>query len=314
MKSMRAVIVLMLCCASMAFGAGQTEGANAGKDALKIAFITKSYQHSFFEYMRVAAMDMAKEKGINLSYFAPTKPYNLEEQTRLVDDAIAKGVDGILLVPVDSVGMVPAVERANKAGIPVAIVNTKLQGAKVVTFAAIENYDAMYQLTEYMMDKMGHKGRVIILEGAAGSQTAIDRLKAMQDVIAKYPDVKVLASQTANFNRADGMAVMENLLQTYPDFDAIISANFEMSLGAIEALRAANKLSGKLISGFDFMEEGVAAIKKGEATVTMDQNPQGQATQALDALVRSIKGEQVPPFIKIDGILIDKSNVDKYLK
>ena len=313
MKTLRLTVLLLMCAAMASFANGEGDSsASSRDDVLDIAFICKAYNNPFWEYMRVAAFEMAEEEGFNITYLAPTKPYNLEEQTRLVDDVVAKGVDGILLVPVDSVGMVPAVERANRAGIPVAVANTKLQGGDIVTFAAIENYDAMTDVAEYMMKKMDYKGNVVVLEGTSGNQTAIDRLSAIQDVTARYPDVKILASQTANFDRAQGMAVMENLLQSYSNIDAVLSANFEMGLGAIEAIRANGKIGEILVCGFDNTPDGISAIKKGEAVVTMDQAPGAQATGALSALIKHINGEEVPSRIKVDGVLIDENNVDQF--
>jgi len=235
--------------------------------------------------MHEGAKKVAEENNIDLIYLAPTKPYNLEEQTRLVEDLIEKKVDGIVLVPVDSAGIVPVIERVNKAGIPIALANTNATGGDVVTFSAIENYEAMTLVAEYMVEKLGKKGKVIILEGTPGSQTAIDRKKALDDVLAKYPDIEVLASQTAEFQRAKGMQVMENLLQTYPEIDAVLACNDEMALGAIEALDAAGRLEGTLVSGFDANDDALKAVYEGRMVVTCDQQPGKQAGDAMLALI-----------------------------
>ena len=311
MKKQILIMLAALFITSFAFSEGSQESSKS-KDSLEIAFINKSFANPFFEYMRLAVVEMADEEGFTLSYLAPTKPYNLEEQTRLMDDAIAKGVDGIVLVPVDSSGMVPVVERANQAGIPVAVVNTKINGGDIVSFSAIENYDAMTVVAEAVAKELGGKGKVVIIEGTAGNQTAADRLKAIENVISRNPGIEILASQTANFDRAQGMSVMENLIQTYSDIDAVLSCNATMALGAIEALRSADRLNNIVIAGFDMTADAVKAIMDGDMFVTMDQNPEAQALSGVIAVLNTIKGVEVEKQVKIGGVLINASNVDDY--
>jgi len=280
------------------------------------ALVTKALNNPFWDMMREGVEKVAAENNADLIYLAPTKPYNLEEQTRLVEDLIEKKVDGIVLVPVDSAGIVPVIEKANKAGIPVALANTNATGGEVVTFSAIENYDAMTLVTEYMVKKLGGKGKVIILEGTPGSQTTVDRLKAQQDVLAKYPDIEILASQTAEFQRAKAMQVMENLLQTYPEIDAVLCGNDEEALGAIEALEAAGRLQDTLVSGFDANDDALKAVYEGRMVVTCDQQPGKQGGDALLALIDYINGKTVPKRIVTPGFLVDKDTVteERYMK
>jgi ribose transport system substrate-binding protein len=285
-----------------------------GAEPYNFALVTKSVNNPFWDMMHEGAQEVADANNIELTYLAPTKPYNLEEQTRLVDDLIERGVDGIALVPVDSAGIVPAIERANEAGIPVALANTNATGGEVVTFSAIENYDAMTLVAEFMMERLGEEGKVIILEGTPGSQTAIDRKRALDDVTAKYPDVEVLASQTAEFQRAKGLQVMENLLQTYPEIDAVLSCNDEMALGAIEALDAAGRLEDTLVSGFDANDDALKAVYEGRMVVTADQQPGKQAGDALLALKDHLEGESVEDRIVTPGFLVTEETVDQYLE
>jgi len=130
-----------------------TEAPEAKK--YTFALVTKSLNNPFWDMMHEGAKEVAAANNIDLIYLAPTKPYNLEEQTRLVEDLIEKKVDGIVLVPVDSAGIVPVIERVNKAGIPIALANTNATGGDVVTFSAIENYEAMTLIGEYMVEKLG---------------------------------------------------------------------------------------------------------------------------------------------------------------
>ena len=283
----------------------------------KFGLVTKALNNPFWELMHEGAVAVAEANNSEILYFAPTTANNLEEQTRLVDDLITQKVDGIVLVPVDSEGIIPAIERANAAGIPVALANTKANGGKFITFSAVENYDAMTQVAEYMVEKLGGKGKVVIIEGTAGAQTAIDRLKAINDVLAKNPDIEIVASQTAEFARAKALEVMENLLQTYPEIDAVFACNDEEALGAIEALDAAGRLEGTMVSGFDGNSDALKALTAGRMTVTMFQNAPAQAGDAVQALLDFLAGKTVEERIRTGAVLIDSTNVaefEKYIK
>ncbi len=279
---------------------------------LTIALVTKALNNPFWGYMKEEFEKVCAANGVDSIYLAPTKANNLEEQTRLVEDLIQKKVDGIVLVPVDSDGIVPVIKRANAAGVPISLANSKAFGGQVVTLSAIENYDAMTLLAEFMVSKLSGKGKVIILEGPAGAQTNTDRLRAVRDVLKKYPSITILASQTADFQRAKGLQVMENLSQTYTQFDAVLSMNDEMALGAIEALDSAKRLNNVLISGFDASDPALKAVMDGTLVVTMDQNPRKQAGDAAQALIDFINGKKVPDRIVTPGILVTKQNIQLY--
>lgn len=284
----------------------------APAESYTFGLVTKALNNPFWDMMHEGAQAVAEANNVELIYLAPSKPNNLEEQTRLVDDLIARQVDGIVLVPVDTEGIVPAIERANEAGIPVAISNTRAAGGDTITFSAIENYEAMLLVAEYMMDALGGEGKIVILEIVAGAQTGIDRLAGVMDTIAKYPGIELLASQTAEAQRAMALDVMENLLQAHPQIDAVIACNDEMALGAIEALDAAGRLDETLVSGFDANNDALQAIYDGRLLVTLNQNPQAQAGDALQALLDYLAGKPVEERIRTNAALVDASNISDY--
>ena len=285
----------------------------AAQKPLRMGLIVKNLVNPFWVYMRQGAEVAAKKYGVELTTYAPTKPDNVEEQIRIMEDLIQKKVDAIIIVPADSNGIVPGIERANAANIPVALANSNAFGGKVITFTGVENYAGMVQVAEYMVKKLGGKGSVVILEGVPGAQTAMDRKQAADDVLKKYPDIKVLASQTALNQRGEGMSVMENLLQRFPSIDAVFGTNDEMALGAVEALDAAKRLDKTMVSGFDCNNDAVLAISQGRMVVTLDQQPGEQAASALEAAVQFLQGKEVPKRIVTPAALVDKSNVAAYL-
>lgn len=308
----KSLLVVCLVSLVLTFSPASLSAQSKTGKKLTIALVTKALNNPFWGMMKDGAEEVAKQNGADLIYLAPTKANNLEEQTRLIEDLIQRKVDGIVLVPVDSDGIVPVIKRANSAGIPVALANTNANGGQAVTFSAIENYDAMVMVAEYMASRLKGQGKVIILEGTAGAQTTTDRLRAISDVLKKYPGISVLASQTADNQRAKGLQVMENLAQTYSSIDAVFCTNDEMALGAVEALDAANRLGKIMVTGFDANNDALKAVMDGRMVVTMDQNPQKQAGDAVQALIDYIGGKKVPKRIVTPGVVVTKDNIALY--
>ena len=147
-----------------------------------------------------------------------------------------------------------------------------------------------------MVEKMGGSGTIIELEGTPGASPAIDRKKGFDEVIAQNPGVKILVSQTAQFSRATGNSVMENLMQAYPNFDGVFGANDEMIIGAIEAMSAAGvDPSTKVTAGYDATPDAMTYIRQGKLGATIDQFPGKQASQALTYIMDYIKSKKSPP-------------------
>lgn len=284
----------------------------AAKEKMKFVFIVKGMQHPFWQRMIEGAKEAGRDLGIEIEGTAPVKPYDVEEQIRIMENAIIQQVDGIIVVPADSRGIVPGIEKANEAGILVGLSNTKAEGGEVVGWAGASNFSAAYEVAKYLIDKMGNKGNLIILEGTPGNQTATDR-KAGFDAAVSESNVTVLASQTANFVYEDGLQVMENLLQQFDDIDAVIAANDPMAIGAIEAMDAAGRLAGVLVGGFNGDADAIEAIKMGRMIVTTAQVPEAQAYWAVLQVHMALKGYPVSKEIDVPTAMITAENVDQWL-
>ncbi len=190
--------------------------------------------------------------------------------------------------------LVPAIEDAAGKGIPVATVDRKANTEAVLIHVGADNVEGGRAAARYVIEKLGNKGTVIELEGTPGSSAAVDR-KAGFDEVIKTSKVKILASQTAEFNRSKGQSVMENLMQVHPNFDAVFGANDEMIIGAIEAMSGAGiDLKKKVTIGFDATTDAFTYMKEGKLGATIDQFPGQQASLALSALVEKIKNKKDP--------------------
>jgi ribose transport system substrate-binding protein len=307
------VIGLALCFFFTLLGVVRDEAAAATK-RYKMVFIVKSMDNPFWNMMLEGAQMAAKDLGLEIKGLAPIKPNNVEEQIRQMEDAITAKMDAIIVVPSDSKGIVPGIEKANRAGIPVFTSNTRAFGGKFIGFAGAPNEEAAYLVTKTFLEMTGGKGNAIILEGVPGAQTAIDRKTGIDRAIKEFPNVKVLTSQTGKFSRVEGMRVMENLLQQFPKIDLVLCANDEMALGAIEAIDAAKRLSAIKVSGFDGNNDAIKSISEGRLAITGAQRPDAQAYWSVLGTYMFLEGYPVPRDIYVPCPPVDKSNVAEYLK
>ncbi len=310
MKGLRKMAVALLLIGMLAGTAGMAQAS----PPYEIVLILKNLVNPVWLDMRRGGEAAAAEYNVRLTVLAPLKADNNEEQVRAIEDSIIRKVDAIVVVPSDSKGIIPAIEKANKAGIPVINVNTKAHGGRCETFVAVENYDAAYKVADAMAQKLDGRGKVIILEGVPGAQSAIDLNAGTVDALKKYPGVQIVASQTAKFQRAEAMRVMENLLQRHPDVSAVLAANDEMALGAVEAVDAIGRSGKIMISGLDANADAVKAIAERKMTLSCDKRSYEQGYVGVETAVKFLNGEQIPERIVIDTNLVDISNVSEYLK
>jgi ribose transport system substrate-binding protein len=287
----------------------------AAKKQYRVTLIVKNLVNPTWIAVKRGAEAAAAKYGVRLTVLAPLRNENNEEQITQVEQAIAKREDAIVLVPADSKGIIPAVEKANQANIPVINVNTKVEetkNANVATFIAVENYDAACKVANELAKQLKKKGKVIILEGKTGSQSAVDIATGAADTFKKYPKIKVVAKQTAQWSRSEALTVTQNLLQAYPNVDAIFGSNDEMALGAVEAVDQAKKIGKILVAGLDANEDAVKAILLGRMHITCDKKSYDQGYYGVAYAVKVLKKQKVAKFIPVKTELITKDNINKY--
>ncbi len=257
---------------------------------IKIGMSVPGLQFPFFVTMKNEAEAAAAKLGATI-VFADAQN-DSSKQAADIENFVAQKVDAILISPMTTDSLVPAIEAAAKAGIPVASVDRKANTDAVLVHVGADNVAGGRAAAKYIIDKLGNKGTVIELEGTPGSSAAIDR-KAGFDEVMNKSKVKILVSQTAEFNRAKGQNVMESLIQKYPSFDAVFGANDEMIIGAVEALAAAG-IKNKVTIGFDATPDAFQYMKEGKLGATIDQFPGRQAGEALKYLADFVKSKKKP--------------------
>ena len=283
------MLVLAMLVPSMAFAAGRRD---APTDEIRIGMTVPGLQFPFFVTMREDAEAAAAQLGATIVF---ADALNDEaKQAADVENFIAQGLDGILISPMTTDALVPTIERAVAAGIPVATVDRRANTDQVLVHVGADNVEGGRAAARFIIEALGGRGRVIQLEGTPGASPAIDRKAGFDEVIAGS-DIQVLVSQTAQFSRAEGQTVMENLIQAYPDFDAVFGANDEMIIGAIEAMLGAGiDVASKVTVGFDATPDAFSYIENGLLDATVDQFPGEQAGTALQILVDNIRTGATP--------------------
>ncbi|QBS38492.1 D-ribose ABC transporter substrate-binding protein [Thermaerobacter sp. FW80] len=240
---------------------GSSDTTNESKDDVVIGLAISTLNNPFFVDLEAGAKEAAEAAGANLVVLdAQDDP---ARQVSQIEDLVTQGVDAIVINPTDGDAVVPAIEKANQANIPVITVDRAATGGKVATHIASDNVAGGRMAGEYIIDLLGGEGKVVELEGIPGTSAARDRGQGFNEVIGSADGIEVVARQPADFDRAKGMSVMENILQAQPEIDAVFAHNDEMALGALEAIKASGR-SGIKVIGFDGTPDAVAAVKAGE--------------------------------------------------
>lgn len=292
-------VLAAACC--VALGAAAQSGE-------KIAFFTKNQTNPFFQVVRLGANDAARQMGATVTHYIPTKPDSIPEQLSQIDDVIIKKPDAIVFTPVDYKAMGAGVQKMNAAGIPVVNVTDKSESGKFVAFVGSSDYELGLVTGRYLLKALGGKGHVVILEGVKGSLVSADRVRGFHDALKESPQARLLASQPGNFQRLQGLQVMENLMQTYPQIDGVMAANDAMATGAIEALDGANRKA--LIVGVNGTKEAADAIKAGKMLASGDYNGFLQGCVSTMLAIRELRKLPVPREVVFKAGVIDKSNYE----
>ena len=313
MKKIFALILAVAMVACMFAGCSKD---NNKTDAKEILVIVKNSTAPFW----ISVMDGAKAAGAELGYTVTCKtPVDTaegsgnEQQSNLCEEAIVSGVSCVVLAPVDSEAIVPATKKINEAGIPIVNLNTKISDdTQYKTFCGLENINQGYNTAKAMFELMNGEGKIFIIEGSTGAQTSIDRVKGFEKALAEYPNIEVVAQQSANYSRADALNVVQNLLQAHPDVNAILCCNDEMALGSAEAIDAANLTGTIKVAGQDANDDAVAALKEGKITVTSYGNPYMQGYTAVKAAVDVLEGKNVDAFYEVETVVVTTENADTF--
>lgn len=263
-----------------------------------IGLSVSTLNNPFFVSLSEGAKQKAKELNINLSIVNASD--DTAKQTSDIEDLISKNVKVIIVNPVDSDAVAPAVLDAINGNIPVISVDRGINGVEVTSAISSDNVAGARLAGEYLIELIGENSKVAELIGIPGATATIDRGKGFHQSADRK--LNIVASQTANFNRAEGLTVMENILQANPDIKGIFAHNDEMALGALEAVQSLGKEI--VIIGFDATDDAIYAVKNGTMKATVAQQPELMGAIAVETALKIINGETVEKTIPVEITLI----------
>jgi len=271
-----------------------------------IAVFTKNQGSPIFAALRAGAAVAAKNLGVQVVNYVPSTADSVSEQNKLVDDAIKDKPDAIVFVPVKFTEADGAVKKINAAQIPLVNANEPLVDASIVGYVGTNDVSLARETGRYLLKALNGSGSVVILDGPDANFTAQGRGQGFRDVIKEFPDVKLLDGKPANYQRAEGKKVVAGFLNKFTHLDGILAGNDPMAMGAVDALKAANRKA--LVVGINASREVMDFIKSGDIVGSGDYDTFAQGCLAVEMAVRSIRKENVPKELILKPTVIDKTN------
>ncbi|HVD94006.1 MAG TPA: sugar ABC transporter substrate-binding protein [Vicinamibacterales bacterium] len=281
----------------------------------RVGLVLKTLNSPFFIEMQRGAEEAARRLNVDLVVQAADREIDVERQMQIIENLIQSKVNALAITPAGSREVVPAVGKANAAGIPTIIVDTRLDpkasadaGVKTVTFIGSDNVLGGKLIGEYLVKASGGSAKVAILEGIPGHETGDSRVKGFRGAVAAAPGIAIVASQPANWERDQGFTVFQNILQAHPEIDTVFACNDMMALGAVEAIASAGRTGKIRVLGFDAVPDARKALLDGKMEASVAQFPDEMGRTAVESAVKVLKGETVPPEQGVRIELVTREN------
>lgn len=300
--------ILTVAMLAAGCGGGDQGGGNGGGDT-KIALSISTLNNPFFIALRDGAQQAADEAGVSLE--VSNAQGDASQQLNDVQNLVTQQFDAIMVNPVDTDAIVPAIQAANQSDIPIIALDRKAASGEVATVIASDNVKGGREAGEELIRLVGN-GPVAQLEGVPGTSAARERGQGFQEAIDGQSSVNLVASQPAGFDRNQALNVTQNILQSSPDVKGIFAQNDEMALGAVQALgdRAGNEVK---IVGFDGIDDALQAIKDEDVNATVAQQPGRIGRLGVENAMKVIDGEDVPNKIGVEVVLVTQENVSDFM-
>ncbi|MCE7072262.1 D-ribose ABC transporter substrate-binding protein [Dyadobacter sp. CY327] len=285
---------------------------DGSEEPKKMAIVVSTLNNPWFVFLAERAQAKAKELGYESKVFDSQNNTSLE--TDHFENAMASGYDAILFNPTDADGSIVNVKNATAAGIPVFCMDREVNSNEAATSQILsDSYSGCVAIARYFVETLNKKGKYVEILGMVGDNNTWNRSKGFHSVVDHYPDLKMVAQQSADFDRNKAMEVLESILQAHPDIDAVFCGNDAMAMGAYQALVAAGKADRVKVFGFDGAEDVVNSIKDGKILATGMQFPEVMAQTAANFADEYFKGKRdFPRKMPVAVELVVKDNIENY--
>lgn len=310
MLRVKLVLLSLIACAACLF-APACHKNSGGTSKRVIVVIPKGVSHFFWQSVHAGADAAGKELGVEITWKGPAQETDYTGQINIVEDAINRRVDGIVLAPAHGEALVPIVDRAQKEGIPVTIFDSGISTENYISYIATDNHQGGVEAAERLAAKLGGRGRVAILGVKAGSVSTDEREQGFQETIKqKYPGIEVVAFQYGEADRAKSLDRATDILTAHADLNGMFASNESSTVGAVQAIKQKG-LAGKVVLvGFDSSPNLIDDLKGGAIDSLVLQNPFKMGYEGVKSLVAKLDGQQPPRHLDTGVKLLTKDNLD----
>lgn len=305
------ITFLLVGCSEQSTNAPKTKSKTGNDEEIVIGVSLLNLSNEFIVQIKEGIEEKANELGVEVIINDGEK--SADKQLQQIDSFIAQGVDAIILNPIETEASSPAVDKAKAAGIPIINVNG-VTTADPDAFVGSRDEESAEIAINFIAEKINEKGNLVIMHGHPGQTAEIKRSEGAYEVLKNYPDINILAEQTANWSREEALTLMENWLTAHKgEINAVFAQNDEMGMGALQALEKTGETDITLIS-IDAIADALKAVKDGRLDATVYQNAVAQGGGAVETAVKIINDESFEKETFIPFELVTKKNIDEYLK
>ncbi len=300
--------ILWVCCGQKE----QRDGSKDGARRLQIAIIPKGTTHEFWKSIHAGAVKASRELDVEVIWKGPQKEDDRAQQIIVVEDFINRGVDGIVLAPLDDRALCRPVQDAVRENIPVVIIDSSLQGEDYVSFVATDNYKGGVLAAKKMGELLGGKGQIFLIRYQEGSASTTKRENGFLDTLtAEFPEVSLLVQdQHTGATTESAYQLTENLLGRFPEVEGIFCPNESSTFGALRALQESGLAGTVKFVGFDSSPKLVQALQQGHIHALVLQNPLKMGYLGVKQMVYHLRGQEIESLIDTGVYLATRENMD----
>ena len=306
-----AALAAALALSSCARKPSEPSGDDAAK-TLQIAVIPKGTTHEFWKSIHAGAVKAGRELGVEVIWKGPQKEDDRAQQITVVEDFISRGVDGIVLAPLDDRALVRPVQDAVRDKIPVVVIDSGLQGSDYVSYVATDNYKGGVLAARRLGELLGGRGRIFLIRYQEGSASTVQREAGFYDTVTKeFPELEILVKdQYAGATTETAYQLAENLISRFPNVQGVFAPNESSTFGTLRALQESG-LAGKVVFvGFDSSPKLVQGLRDGDIQGLVIQNPAKMGYLGVKTIVAHLRGEPVEKVVDTGVVLATKENMD----
>ncbi len=306
------IIIVLVVVAAAFIGVGLwLRGGNGEQSGRQIGVIPKGTTHDFWNAVLAGARQAEQEEDVEIFWNGPDREGDRERQIQIVEDFIVRRVSGIVLAPSDAKALVPVVERAIKAGIPVVIIDSDIETTKRVAFVATDNYQGGVIAAKRMGKVLKGRGRIAVIKYMAGSASTTARENGFIETVTKqFPDIQIVESRYGEDTVEKALSAAEDVLTRHRELEGMFACNESTARGALRALESQKRADSVLLIGFDSSEPLLEGLREGHIDSLVVQNPFRMGYKGVRAVIAALDGQEVEPRIDTGVELVTAENLN----